>query len=67
MRARAPSPFPWKEAMALGLGVLRHAPHDFWEMTPRELIAARDGLSGRPAPAITRDDLDRLQNQFPDS
>ena len=53
--------------MMLGLGVLRWSPKDFWRATPRELIAAWDGLNGgRPMePAIGRD-LARLMKAFPD-
>eukprot|EP01037_Dinobryon_pediforme_P013990 gene13990-14107_t len=41
------NPFPWDEALALGLGILRLPPREFWMMTPRELLAARDGIFGR--------------------
>jgi uncharacterized phage protein (TIGR02216 family) len=53
--------------MMLALGVLRWSPNDFWRATPRELIAAWDGLNGgRPMePAIGRD-LERLMAAFPD-
>ena len=52
--------------MMLGLGILRWSPHEFWRATPRELIAAWDGLNGRPMePAIGRD-LARLMRAFPD-
>lgn len=53
--------------MMLGLGVLRWSPKEFWRATPRELIAAWDGLNGgRPvSPAIERD-LRRLMAAFPD-
>ena len=33
------TPFPWDEAIGLGLGVLRLSPDAFWRMTPRELGA----------------------------
>lgn len=47
------TPFPWKQAMGFGFGVLRLAPEQFWRMTPRELayaIEARPGAS-RPSTA----------------
>ncbi len=28
-------PFPWREAIGFGLGVLRLSPAQFWAMTPR--------------------------------
>ncbi len=31
------TPFPWKQAIGFGLGVLRLPPEQFWRMTPREL------------------------------
>jgi uncharacterized phage protein (TIGR02216 family) len=54
--------------MALGLGVLRWTPREFWRATPRELMAAFDGLSGRRSvqPA-GRADLGRLMAAFPDA
>ena len=59
--------FPWDEAMSLALGVLRWSPREFWRATPRELIAALQGLRGRRAsdPA-RRSDLARLMAAFPD-
>jgi uncharacterized phage protein (TIGR02216 family) len=62
--------FPWEEAMALGLGVLRWSPQSFWRATPRELIAAYEGLSGgaggRIVEPASRADLARLMALFPD-
>ena len=62
------APFPWEEAMALGLGLLRWSPDAFWRATPRELLAAAQGLAGRAsgAPPPARADLDRLMRAFPD-
>jgi uncharacterized phage protein (TIGR02216 family) len=67
-RLSEPSPFPWDEAMAFALGVLRWSPQDFWCATMRELCAAVDGVRGRPAldPA-RRPDLARLMHIFPDA
>lgn len=62
-------PFPWAEAMAFGLGVLRLSPDAFWSMTPRELAAAVRGvrgLAGAPPPPA-RSDLDALMRAFPDA
>ena len=65
--ASPPEPFPWDDAMALGLGVLRWNPTEFWRATPRELIAAWHALSGKreSAPA-GHGDLERLMAAFPD-
>ena len=59
--------FPWEEALWLGLSVLRWSPCAFWRATPRELMAAWEGLSGgrRTEPALGRD-LRRLMKAFPD-
>lgn len=53
--------------MAIGLGVLRLGPHDFWAMTPREFASAVDGLTGgmRTRPMDGRD-LTHLMQLFPD-
>jgi uncharacterized phage protein (TIGR02216 family) len=63
---RARAPFPWREAMAFGLGALRLAPDDFWSMTPRELAAAVEGLRGLASPDCADLDLAALMRAFPD-
>ena len=63
-RGDLPPPFPWDEALAFGLGVLRWPPQVFWQATPRELaaaVAARAALA--PPDAAT---LDELLDAFPD-
>lgn len=57
--------FPWRRAMAIGLGLLRLSPRDFWAMTPRELAAAA-ALAGQASDAPGRDDLAALAARFPD-
>jgi uncharacterized phage protein (TIGR02216 family) len=53
--------------MMLALGVLRWSPKDFWRATPRELIAAWEGLNGgRPMEPAIGCDLERLMAAFPD-
>ena len=65
--SRPPEPFPWEDAMALGLGVLRWNPTEFWHATPCELIAAWQALTGRHNLASAgRGDLERLIAAFPD-
>ncbi len=59
------TPFPWKEAMAFGFGVLRLSAGDFWRLTPRELASAVRALFGERAP-VSRDILDELAARFPD-
>jgi len=53
--------------MMLGLGILRWSPQAFWRATPRELMAAWDGLNGgrRIEPVVSRD-LKGLMEAFPD-
>jgi uncharacterized phage protein (TIGR02216 family) len=60
------APFPWDRALAVGLGVLRLSPEQFWRMTPRELAAALRGLYGEPAAPLDRAALDALLARFPD-
>jgi uncharacterized phage protein (TIGR02216 family) len=58
------APFPWREAMAFGFGVLRLSPQAFWNMTPRELAAAIEAVQG-PAPApMDRGVLTELMQRF---
>ncbi|WP_348270426.1 phage tail assembly chaperone [Microvirga sp. BSC39] len=51
----------------LALGILRWSPESFWRATPRELMAAWEGLQGgrKSEPALS-DDLSRLMEVFPD-
>jgi uncharacterized phage protein (TIGR02216 family) len=58
-------PFPWREAIGFGLGVLRLAPGDFWRMTPRELACAIEFAGGR-APPLDRAALNNLMQRYPD-
>ena len=58
----------WDRLMALGFGVLRLSPHEFWSMTPRELRAALDAALG-PAPGARAPDrraLDAMLARYPD-
>jgi uncharacterized phage protein (TIGR02216 family) len=49
------------------LSILRWSPDIFWRATPRELIAAWEGLQGgrKIEPALSGD-LGRLMEAFPD-
>lgn len=55
--------------MGVGFGVLRLAPAQFWAMTPRELSAAMEALSGAPGArrAPGRDHLAGLMARYPDT
>jgi uncharacterized phage protein (TIGR02216 family) len=59
------TPFPWKQAIGFGLGVLRLAPEQFWRMTPRELAYAIEAVTGRSAP-LDRDALKQMMARYPD-
>jgi uncharacterized phage protein (TIGR02216 family) len=59
------TPFPWKQAMGFGLGVLRLSPEQFWRMTPRELACAIEAATGRIAP-LDRRMLASLMRRYPD-
>lgn len=58
----------WGELMRVGLGVLSLSPSEFWEMTPRELDAAVNGVVGSSSAdnVPERRDFMRLMKQFPD-
>ena len=58
-------PFPWREAIGFGLGVLKLAPEQFWRMTPRELAYAIEAAAGRGVP-LDRDALRQLMARYPD-
>lgn len=57
------SRFPWDRFMALGLGVLRLPPREFWAATPREIAAA---FPRSAAPEMPRAVLQSLMQRFPD-
>jgi uncharacterized phage protein (TIGR02216 family) len=63
---RDAAPFPWKQALAVGLGVLRLSPEQFWKMTPRELAAALHGLYGEASAPLDRKRFDTLAARYPD-
>ena len=67
-RPGAAEAFPFADAMAFGLGVLRLSPTDFWAMTIPELVAAVRGLRGRLGlgEPLPRRALARLIARFPD-
>jgi uncharacterized phage protein (TIGR02216 family) len=53
--------------MRLGFGVLRLSSREFWGLTPRELAAAFEGVSGRArGGAPRREAFDGLMAAFPD-
>jgi uncharacterized phage protein (TIGR02216 family) len=59
--------FPWDRAMEIGFGHLRLAPDQFWRLTLPELAAAARGMGvGATPPPMTRDELTRLGERFPD-
>jgi uncharacterized phage protein (TIGR02216 family) len=58
-------PFPWKQAIGFGLGVLKLAPDAFWRMTPRELACAIEAAGGHGAP-LERADLEAMMKRYPD-
>lgn len=58
-------PFPWKQAIGFGLGVLRLSPQQFWAMTPRELSYAIEAVTGRITPPDRRM-LAQLMKRYPD-
>jgi uncharacterized phage protein (TIGR02216 family) len=60
------TPFPWREAIGFGLGVLRLPPDAFWRMTPRELACAVAAVRGPQAAPPDRATLDQLMRRFPD-
>ena len=60
------SAFPWDDAMRLGFGVLKLSSRDFWGLTPRELAAAFEALSGPHRVPPDRERLKTLMERFPD-
>ena len=62
-----PRPFPWNDATAFALSVLRWPPDTFWRATPRELLAALGPAGERNVEPATSGDLARLMQAFPDA
>jgi uncharacterized phage protein (TIGR02216 family) len=61
-----PKPFPWREAIGFGLGVLRLSPENFWRMTPRELALALEARLGRTPTTFARERFAELMKRYPD-
>jgi uncharacterized phage protein (TIGR02216 family) len=61
-----PIPFPWKQAIGFGLGVLRLSPDAFWRMTPRELAYAIEAVTGTVQQPLGREAFADLMTRFPD-
>jgi uncharacterized phage protein (TIGR02216 family) len=59
------TPFPWRQAIGVGLGMLRLPPEQFWRMTPRELTYAIEAVTGRAAP-LDRRTFTELMERYPD-
>ena len=65
----SPPPFPWREAMAFGFGVLRLPSDSFWALTPRELLSAVQGVAGTSSmqdETLARFALEALMRAYPD-
>lgn len=58
--------FPWREAMRVGLGILRLPPDAFWKMTPRELASAWGAVIGDTTGPLERPSLEQLMERYPD-
>jgi uncharacterized phage protein (TIGR02216 family) len=52
--------------MQVGFGVMRLSSHEFWALTPRELAAAFEGVSGRTTSPPARKTLETMMAQYPD-
>jgi uncharacterized phage protein (TIGR02216 family) len=59
--------FPWDEAMRFGFGTLRLPAAHFWGLTPKELAAAFEAVSGRArGGALGRPRLAEMMERYPD-
>jgi len=65
MRPRV-EPFPWRQAIGFGLGILRLSSDSFWRMTPRELALAIEVRTGRGGEPLSRRSLVELMKRYPD-
>ncbi|MFI0846919.1 rcc01693 family protein [Mesorhizobium sp. IMUNJ 23232] len=63
----SPEAFPWDTVMALGFGLLRLSPKDFWTMTPREFERAMSFHRGAGDGGPRRRDLAAMMAAFPDA
>lgn len=52
--------------MGFGFGTLRLSPDAFWRMTPRELTAAIEAVTGPRAEPLARSSFAALMRRFPD-
>ena len=52
--------------MQVGFGVMRLSSREFWALTPRELAAAFEGISGRTTLPPARKALEAMMAMYPD-
>lgn len=52
--------------MAIGFGLLRLSPRDFWAMTPRELERAMSVVVPQAPAAMERGAFEALMTMYPD-
>lgn len=58
--------FDWGGLMRAGIGHKGLLPHEFWALTPAELMMVL-GLDGGGSPAMARTRLEELSRQWPDA
>lgn len=61
-----PQPFPWREAMQFGFGILKLSSSEFWNLTILELHAAMRAHGMGREEVVARDWLENAMQQFPD-
>jgi uncharacterized phage protein (TIGR02216 family) len=63
----ATAAFPWEDAMAVCLGLLRWPPEAFWRASPREVAAALKLFSPSNLEPPDHAGLEALMARFPDT
>ncbi|MEX0345042.1 MAG: rcc01693 family protein [Rhizobiaceae bacterium] len=58
--------FPWDDVLAVGLGLLRLSPSEFWSLTTREFAALAQGLNCGMTSPLERQEFQSLMREFPD-
>jgi len=61
-----PQPFPWRNVMEFGFGVMHLSPKDFWSLTVPELQAALEQTYPNITQGLERSWLRDAMTKYPD-
>jgi len=58
--------FPWQDAARIGFGLLRLSPHEYWQLTPRELLLIAQAFGVGAQAGLDKRGFQLLADRYPD-